>query len=244
MSTFVPSTIACRCGARYTVEVANGLHISLRPDLRQQILDGTFHRFYCPACGMTTQIDTLIAFTDFPRRQWFTIAPSTGLPWRHQWLAVARESFQATMVEQAPEMVVGWAREMTRRLIFGLASLREKLVTADAGLDDRVVELLKIQLVRDLRDRFSAGDYFHLVAVTADELVLERTHPDGLIRKVPVPRGMYAELAAQPDLQRLVDLAFPDGLLIDHRAMLVPEADADRPEPPGAVGTDAASAPR
>ncbi len=237
MSTFVPSTIVCRCGERYTVEVANGLHISLRPDIRQQILDGTFHRFFCPACGMTTMVDTLIAFTDFPRRQWFTIAPSTGLPWRRRWLAVARESFEATMVNNAPELVAGWAKEMTRRLMFGLASLREKLVTADAGLDDRVVELLKIQLVRDLRDRFSPGDYFHLVAVTGDELELERTHPDGMIRKAPVPRSMYDALAAEPELPRLIELAFPDGLLIDHRAMLVPEA-PDEPE------ADAAPPPR
>lgn len=226
MSTFVPSTIVCRCGERYTVEVADGLHISLRPDIRQQILDGTFHRFFCPVCGMTTMIDKLISFTDFPRRQWFTIAPSTGLPWRSKWLAIARESFAATMVQNAPELVAGWSQEMTRRLMFGLASLREKLVASDAGLDDRVVELLKIQLIRELRDSFASSDYFHLVAVTGEELTFERTHPDGLIRRFSVPRGMYDALAAAPDLGRLIELAFPDGLLIDHRAILVPEADA------------------
>lgn len=226
MSTFIPSRIVCRCGHGYDVEVANGLHISLRPDLRQQILDGTFHRFHCPACGMTTMVDALLSFTDFPRRQWFTVAPSTGMPWRRRWLAIARDSFQATMVNNAPEMVAGWGREMTRRLMFGLAALREKLVIGDAGLDDRVVELLKIQLVRDLRDTLSSDHYFHLVAVAGDDLVFERTHPDGLIRAFPIPRGMYDALARAPELQAWIDLAFPDGLLIDHRAMLVPEADA------------------
>jgi hypothetical protein len=249
MSTFVPSTIACRCGKRYDVEVANGLHISLRPDLRQKILDGTFHRFFCPACGMTTMIDAMMAFTDFPRRQWFTIAPSHGLPWRRTWLELARASFQATMVDNAPEMVVGWGREMTRRLMFGLAALREKLIIADAGLDDRVVELMKIQIVRDLRGELSPSHYFHLVAVRPHErrsredqdeggerealdLSFERTHPDGLIRELVLPRRIYDELAHQPELEKWIDLAFPDGLLIDHRAMLVPEAD-----PPAAAAT-------
>ena len=227
MSTFVPSTIICRCGERYVVEVATGLHVSRRPDLRQQILGGTLHRFFCPSCGMTTMVDGLLAYTDVPRRQWFTVAPSTGLPWREAWLAVARDSFEATMVKGAPELVASWGQEMTRRLIFGLAPLREKLIASDAGLDDRVVELLKIQLVRDLRDRFSAADYFHLVAVTpAGELAFERTHPDGLIRRFPIPRAMYDALAGAPELPKLVELAFPDGLLIDHRAMLVPEAAA------------------
>jgi hypothetical protein len=229
MSTFVPSTIACRCGKRYDVEVANGLHISLRPDLRRNILDGTFHRFFCPACGMTTMIDATMSFTDFPRRQWFTIAPSTGLPWRRQWLELARASFQATMVDNAPEMVVGWGREMTRRLMFGLAALREKLVISDAELDDRVVELMKIQVVRDLRGELSPNHYFHLVAVRGDELAFERTHPDGLIREFALPRRIYDELAHQPEVENWIELAFPDGLLIDHRAMLVPEADAVQP---------------
>lgn len=224
MSTFVPSTIACRCGERYPVEVADGLHISLRPDLRQQILDGTFHRFFCPACGMTTMVDRLLSFTDFPRRQWFTVAPSHGLPWRRQWLDVAQKGFQATMVENAPEMVVGWGREMTRRLMFGLAALREKLIISDAGLDDRVVELLKVQIVRDLRGEFSPDHYFHLVEVKDDALMFERTHPDEIIRSVPLPRRLYDDLAREPELPRWIELAFPDGLLIDHRAMLVPEA--------------------
>ncbi|HTR49328.1 MAG TPA: CpXC domain-containing protein [Kofleriaceae bacterium] len=225
MSTFVPAKIACRCGETYPVEVANGLHISLRPDLRKQILDGEFHRFRCPRCATITQIDGLLAFTDFPRRQWFTVAPGNGLPWRKKWLALARESFETTMERNAPPMVVGWAREMTRRLIFGLASLREKLVIFDAGLDDRVVELLKIQLIRDSHDDFSPARYFHLTEVRSDTLVLERAQPDGMVRAAPIPRVMYDALAGAPELAASIDLAFPDGLLVDHRAILVPEAE-------------------
>lgn len=224
--------IACRCGERYPVQVADGLHVSQQPELRMSILDGTFHRFQCPRCGATTQIDELLAFTDFPRRQWFTVAPERSLPWRRQWLELARASFEATMVNNAPELVVGWSREMKRRLIFGLASLREKLVLDDAGVDDRVVELLKIQLVRDLHDTLSPELYFFVVEVGDDELTLERTHPDGVIRAFGVPRRMYDELAAQPDLASLIDLSFPDGLLIDHRAMMVPEAEGTDPALP------------
>src|SRR4029079_15944705 len=108
---------------------------------------------------------------------------------------------------------------MTRRLIFGLAALREKLITFDAGLDDRVVELLKIQLLRDLRGNFAADDYFHLVAVGGAELVFEKRHADGMIRKLPIPRSLYADLAALPNLAELIAQAFPDGLLFDYRAI-------------------------
>jgi len=225
VSTFVPSTIDCACGERYLVEVANGLHISARPDVRQQILDGTFHRFHCPNCGATTNVDILLSFTDFPNRQWFTVAPSTALPHRKRYLELANTSYAQTMQSPtAPPLVQQWSGEMTRRLMFGLAALREKLVAFDAGLDDRVVELLKIQLLRDLRGNFAADDYFHLVAVAGDELTFEKRHPDGMIRKVPIPRRLYDDLAATPNLAALIEQAFPDGLLFDYRAILAPEA--------------------
>src|SRR5664279_1371498 len=195
MSTFVPSTIICRCGEHYVVDVANGLHISARPDIREKILAGTFHRFDCPNCGTKTQIDALLSYTDFPARLWFTIAPSTSLPWRNRYLEIARQGFESTMQRNAPELVIGWAAEMTRRLVFGLAALREKLIILDAKLDDRVIELLKIQLIRDLRDTFSPTDYFHLTSVSDRELVFEKTHPDGIIRRAPFPRVLYDDLA-------------------------------------------------
>ncbi len=229
MSTFVPSTIVCRCGEHYVVEVANGLHISARPDIRAQILAGTFHRFDCPNCGTITQIDSLLSYTDFPARHWFTIAPSTGLPWRNRYLVIARQGFESTMERNAPELVIGWGREMTRRLIFGLAALREKLVIFDAKLDDRVIELLKIQLIRDLRDTFSPDDYFHVVEVTDGELVFEKTHPDGIIRTAPVPRALYDDLAREPTLDAIIDHAFPDRLVYDYRAIFAPHALDDAP---------------
>lgn len=226
MSTFVPSTIDCPCGERYLVEVANGLHISARPDVRQQILDGTFHRFHCPNCGATTQVDVLLAFTDFPKRQWFTIAPSAALPHRKRYIELANQGFAQTMqAPTAPPLVKQWSGEMTRRLMFGLAALREKLTTFDAGLDDRAIELLKIQLLRDLRGNFAADDYFHLVAVSDGELMFEKRHTDGMIRKLPIPRRLYTDLATQPNLGELIEQAFPDGILFDYRAIFAPHAD-------------------
>jgi len=31
-----------------------------RVEIRQKILDGTFHRLFCPACGLTTMIDAML----------------------------------------------------------------------------------------------------------------------------------------------------------------------------------------
>lgn len=218
-----PVSIACRCGERYTAEAALGLHVSARPALRAQLLDGAVHRTFCPACGMTVMLDDLLAYTDLPRGQWLTVAPGAGLPWRRRWLAIARESFDATMVQHAPPRVAAWGREVARRLVFGLASLREKLALTAASLDDRIVELLKLQLLRDTRERLSADAYLHFVAATPRELVFERAHADGIIRTAPVPRFLYDALSRARELPALFALAFPDPLLVDARALLIAE---------------------
>src|SRR5690606_27679577 len=121
--------------------------VSLRPEVRQAILDGTFHRFVCPSCGRRNTVEKLLAYTDFPRRQWFTVVPRAALTRRSEWLRLAEDSFRATMVEHAAPIVKTWAPDMTRRVIFGLASLREKLVAFEAGLDDRWLELVKLELI-------------------------------------------------------------------------------------------------
>jgi hypothetical protein len=217
-------TLVCACGHRFPVEIWDGVHVSQWPELRQQVLDGTFHRFPCDACGVTAIYDDLLGYTDFPRRHWFTIAPAVDLAYRSKWNELAENSFRATMVEFAPPLVREWSTEMTRRLIFGIQSLREKLVAFDAGLDDRVVELLKLQLIRDGVLPFVADARVELAEVTHDGLRFERRTGD---LELTVPRAMYGALAVSLDLD-MCQAAFPNPTLIDHAALFVPEAeDAD-----------------
>lgn len=102
-----------------------------------------------------------------------------------------------------------------RRLVFGFAALREKLVLWDAGLDDRIVEAVKGDLLRqegesprDLVLRISAVlDGKHLLfgmfeAVAPPEdlpagtpWVLQRPQP---IDFVTAPAALYAARIAEP----------------------------------------------
>jgi hypothetical protein len=213
-------TLVCACGNRFPVEIWEGVHVSQEPELRQQVLDGTFHRFPCIVCGVTAVYDDLIGYTDFPRRHWFTIAPAVDLAYRSKWSALADQSFRATMVEFAPPLVREWSTEMTRRLIFGIQSLREKLVAFDAGLDDRVVELLKLQLIRDGALPFELGSRIELAEVTPGELRFERRSGE---LELTVPRAMYGALAGSPDLDAACAATFRNPTLIDHAALFVPE---------------------
>lgn len=172
------------------------------------------------------QVEKVFAYTDFPRRHWFTVVPAASLSRRSEWLAFAERSFQAVFVERAAPMVTEWAPQFTRRVIFGLASLREKLLAFDAGLDDRRVEQLKVALVEAGRLIYVEGGYCHLVAVPPDELVFEWAAPgdSGTTREI-VPRSEYDALVAgaeREDLPPATSLFTTP--VVDMRALFIPEA--------------------
>lgn len=233
MSTFSPGTIQCECGHSFAVDVADGLHVSLRPDLREAILAGRFHRFSCPRCARVSRIEKLLAYTDFPRRQWFTVVPLAGLARRGEWLRLAEDSFHATMIERAAPMVKAWAPDMTRRVIFGLASLREKLAVFDAGLDDRVIELVKLQMIRAGQVPYAAGAYFHFVALRDWSLVFEWAWPgDAGTSELTASRAAHDELAARgADVHALAFDLFT-GSIADHRVYFVADESARSPGHP------------
>ena len=222
MSTYRRQPIRCHCGSSFEGELWDSLHVSRRPDVRDRILDGTFHRFECPACGQPVVVEGRLAYTDFARRQWFTVFPRIDLRHRDELVAFARTSFQATMVERAPALVQGWASEMTERAVFGLASLREKLVVLEAGLDDRMTEGLKLQLFRTAALVLHPDTFLHVVAVESDTLLFEYGPPGRRPTGLPVPRELYALLGAEQERLR-ADLPWLfDDILVDYRGALAP----------------------
>lgn len=242
MSTFLHAKIACSaCGHVYDGDVAESLHISTRPDIRADILAGRFHRFQCPACGAWTTIEKLLAYTDFARHHWFTVVPTVELPFLSQWCELAASSFRTTMIERCPSLVRDeMASRMLRRLVFGLASLRDKLIALDAGLDDRVLEIVKLELLREYGVLPDLRVACHLVAVSPDTLVFELARPgsppegDPVIERITLARSDYERLAANnADLARRWPELWDD-IAVDWRALLIP--------PPAAPATAAGGA--
>jgi hypothetical protein len=222
MSRFSPATVRCRCGNDHPAEVAESLNISARPALRDAVLAGELHRFPCPACSRVNQVETVFAYTDFGRAQWFTVVPAASLARRDDWLRFAEDRFQDAFVRRAPPLVRGWAPRFTRRVVFGLASLREKLVAFDAGLDDRRLEQLKAELIEQHRLVYVPPDgYCHLARVTGDSLVFELGVPgDPSTQAAPVPRREYDAVdVADPTRRRQVLFDTP---VVDMRVLFLP----------------------
>jgi hypothetical protein len=169
-------------------------------------------------------VEKRLAYTDFPRKQWFTVFPRIDLRHRDELVELARRSFQATMVDRAAELVRSWAPEMIQRVVFGLASLREKLIVFDAGLDDRTIECLKLQMYQQAELVLHPDTYLHVTAVEEDEIIMEYGPPGERPTVLPVPRELYGQLDLQRDeLQDRVPWLYDD-IVVDHRCAFAPKA--------------------
>jgi hypothetical protein len=224
VSTFARRELGCRCGATFTAHVADSVHAVTAPRLRAAILDGTFHTFTCAACGWRFRLEKPLAYTDFARRQWLISFPPEQVSAYRELEATAAASFRDTMVVRCPPIVREWSTEMTRRTVFGLAALREKLVIADLGLDDRVVELLKLHhaAVHGL----GLDSRLELIGRTDDGLVFDAAVPEVPSEPLVVPGLAYARLAALGADIETAAAPVRHGAVVDWRIAIVEAARA------------------
>ena len=148
MSTFRFHHATCpACGHRFDVEIARGLHITRLPRIREQLVDGTFQVHACPSCGESAVYEATVVYTDFERGEYVATETPMSATWqtalaRHQ--TMFRDCFEA-----GPPLVQEMGAKFKRRVVFGFRALREKLVLWDAGLDDRIVEAVKGDVLAD-----------------------------------------------------------------------------------------------
>lgn len=170
----------------------------------QAILDGTFQRWPCEACGRAFRADGPLIYLDFDAKLWIGVFPAEL---EARWWAYEdepRAAFERNMQERCPPLVRAWAPGFEIRAVFGLDRLREKLLAHAAGLDDRVLEAYKLGLVRELGPHeLALAARPRLRGLTPDEVILAVPKPapnaPELCAIVHVPRAELDALAAARD---------------------------------------------
>jgi CpXC protein len=199
MSWFESSQMTCgRCGHGFDGHSADSINVVRMPQARQQILDGDFHRVPCPSCGARIEIDRSFLYTDVSRRQFAQVFPLDHARQWSQWESMAEEVF-AGGFETGPAGVQSLGADFTVRALFGLDALAEKLRLWDAGLDDALVELLKLELVACWPELHRPDPGLLVVEIEPRQLVVTATaEPDGGERPLyGLNRARYDELQAE-----------------------------------------------
>jgi len=140
VSLMHPYVITDRQGRRHATVLADCLNVQRTPRARTLILERSFHRLEVDGAGM--QVEKAFFYLDLARSQAFLVQPPRER-YRHGEASAALARMLLVLPPQMRE------RAGQLRVVYGVEELREKLVAADAALDDRAVELMKAALVHD-----------------------------------------------------------------------------------------------
>lgn len=226
MSLFRKVDVPCpSCGGSVPFELVFSVNAKRRPDLREEILRGTFQSQTCSACGKTFRVQPEFNYVDIGRGLWVAAFP---LEKRGDWQVHedhAEAIFQKSYGRNASQAARALGANLTKRLTFGWSALREKIVAFDAGLDDITIELCKLAVIRGLADQ-PLGDEteLRLIDFEGEDLILAWivSVSERLIEQLRVPRSLYDEVSADSASWSDLRNDLSQGMLVDlDRAMIV-----------------------
>ena len=221
--TFDVNCPACNTPVRF--DLVMSISADRRPDLREAILDGSFQRKVCPACGTAFRAEPEFTYIDFARGQYIFVWPVEKRAAWAQWAKKSRETFDATLGKGATREAAALGKKVDPRAVFGWPALIEKLLARQAGIDDRTLEVAKVAVMRNSGESPVPGEMeLRLVGEEEGDLVIAWVR--ALDRKVGdamrVPRALIGEIEAEPAAWKEIRDDVADGLVVDfQREMLV-----------------------
>lgn len=200
MSILRPIVVDCpNCEETYEIEVLDSINADRRGDLRAAILDDSLQVVTCPHCGTETRVDPIFNYLDSGRGAWIAALPIGQMgDWAAQ-EGQAREIFDLAYGSKASPSAREVGDGLKVRLVFGWPALREKLMLADAGIDDVAVELAKLAILQGhTGDHLARGDELRVTANDDETLVMTWLQPgDGVeTDALKVPRALLDEVTA------------------------------------------------
>jgi CpXC protein len=227
MSLMGSLTVTCPgCGHDHEMLAVESVNADRRPDLRENILDGTFQVETCPSCRRDFRLDPKFNYLDVGRGQWLSIQPLEEL---RNWIEMEDEAktvFDEAYGDGAPSSARAIGNKLTARLTFGWAALREKLIVRDHDLDDATLELTKLALMGGFGGApVQPGIEFRLAGIEGDDFIV--IWIDALTERpidtLLVPRAVYDSVVAAPEAWAPFRAQLTDGPFVDIQKLLIGE---------------------
>ena len=191
MSISLTKVLPCRaCGAEIEATSFESINPTRHPFLQDQLLERSLLLRRCDRCGARHQHVDRLLWTDLPGRLCACVVQEEERPHWAQLAEEARRALSVPLRAEGPPAVRRWGAQVAIRLVFGTEELREKVLCRLSGLDDRVVEYLKVTLID--RDR-GVAPVLDRSDQTADLCFrfLDRDDP------ITLPRDRYRQAAAR-----------------------------------------------
>lgn len=229
MSLFHPINLVCpNCQAAVQMDAVGSVNADRRPDLREAIMDDSFQDVPCPSCEESFRLQPQFNYLDAGRRQWIAAFPAARLPdyieAEHEVAAIFADSYG----ENAPEAARAVGDDLDVRLTFGWPAVREKLLAREHDLDDVVLELLKLDLLRRLPSSpMAVGIELRLMLASEAFLtfVWMNSATEEAIEEISVPMEHYAAIADNLAPWEKLRSRFANKTFVDMQRLYMGEAE-------------------
>ena len=180
-----------KCGQQHKIIVYRSINIADNPELKDKVKDGSLFLWECPHCGQVNLAKYETLYHDPALKVMF-------------WLIPAGEISESQM--QAITMHTKAMGGYTLRRVNDMGTLMEKVLIAEAGLDDVVLEMCKyvtkLEMVQksvgaEQKDEFMASVFhFYRSEGEGDERVLTFMYAlDGQMLGVNIGWNVYQDCA-------------------------------------------------
>ena len=198
MSRVFSETFPCPwCDAPQEMGIVVSVNADRRPDMRKAMLDDSFQRGRCVACGTKYRAEPDLTYLDAAHKLWVLVEPARQLSEWPELEAAARDAFERAYGAEAPPSAQRLGQSMRSRIAFGWAGFREKVLCAEHGLDDATLELMKFALMRSLDDIPLADDAeLRLVGVEGKRLDFAwvGSNSDRVLETMSASRVVFEEI--------------------------------------------------
>jgi hypothetical protein len=229
MSIFRTVEVTCpSCDAAVSFDLVHSVNADRRPDLREAILDRSFQRQACPSCAYEFRVEPELSYMDMRRGQFLAVWPSQAVEDFETYERRSRSSFEQAYGVDAPPEAQDIGRLLTPRVVFGWIALNEKLIAQEGGVNDVLLELAKLALIRTGADGPGLGTSteLRLIGVEDQKLVLG-WFPRGeeeLTEVVAVSKDLLQEIESQPDQWKELRDELANSYFVDYRRFYIAAA--------------------
>ncbi|WP_343079647.1 CpXC domain-containing protein [Ostreiculturibacter nitratireducens] len=233
MSLFTTMNVTCpSCGQTMTMEAVGSVNADRRPDLREAILENVFQQVPCVNCGANFRLEPEFSYLDVGNGQWIAAMPARRMVDFREIEPETQESFDSAYGKSAPLEAQAVGEGLTPRLTFGWQGLREKILLGEEKLDDGIVELCKLEVMRNI-DEAPVGEDVELRLYIADESLLTflflDINSEETLEEAQAPRALYDEIAAKRDQYGPLLDRLTSGPFVDMRRLYMGEEQQPQP---------------
>lgn len=143
MSKHSMKEITCpQCGNKQNYMIWESLNGDLDPEAKKRLIDGTFFAFKCEQCGHEANIVYDILYHDMSHNTMVYFVHPDKVETTMKYMSDAQKNM-ANMVSGVGDMANN-IMKTRNRIVTDQNRLREKAIIFEAGLDDRVIEIIKL----------------------------------------------------------------------------------------------------